>query len=89
MEYKSPVRRYDSKIVNSRKSAEQLRLNRIRRIVIVIWLLVCIAGGTVFYEFYASHEYSDTPKVAISSGQGVTTGNPLTPGAKFGPYSGE
>ena len=89
MDQRPARRRYDEKIVKSNKSTELLKLHRIRRIVIILWALICITGAILFYTFYASKEYSNTPKVAITTSDGVNTGTKLTPGAKFGPWDGE
>ena len=85
---RSVRRSYDEKVVGMNKSAERLAQLRLRRIVILVWLVICIAAGVLFYQAYARKHMSDTPKVAIRLREGVKTGVPLTEGAEFGPWAG-
>ena len=42
-------RNYDEKTIGMNKSSERMSLKRRRRLVILIWLVICIAAGFLFY----------------------------------------
>ena len=82
--------RYKEKLVNTHESAAGLVLKRRRNLLIILYLVLCIAAGFLFYETYSSKKMSDIPGKAIVTDDDnkVSTGTELLPNADFGPWQG-
>lgn len=81
--------RYSSRKLKKRSSGTELVYKRRRRLLIVIWLFLCVRIGVWIYKGYSEKNMSDTPVKSSYSVNGVTTGNELLEGVPFGPWMAE